>query len=115
VIVRTRRVVIGGAAALALLAGGTAAAATTSPSTPVDSAGVIHGCWTNNDVAGRMSSLCKTLEPPAPRAAPPSNGTRKAHKDRRARKVQQELTVPMAHRASKVVRACRDCLVPEQR
>jgi Collagen triple helix repeat (20 copies) len=43
--------VITGAAALALVAGGTAAIAAIA-SGPVDSSGVIHGCWTNAAVNG---------------------------------------------------------------
>jgi Collagen triple helix repeat (20 copies) len=46
-----RRIVITGAAALALVAGGTAAGATMAAS-PVDSSGVINGCWTNAAING---------------------------------------------------------------
>jgi Collagen triple helix repeat (20 copies) len=48
---RISRAVITGAAALALVAGGTAAIAAIA-SGPVDSSGVIHGCWTNAAVNG---------------------------------------------------------------
>jgi Collagen triple helix repeat (20 copies) len=46
-----RRAVITGATALALVAGGTAAGAAIG-SGPVDSNGVIHGCWTNAALHG---------------------------------------------------------------
>jgi hypothetical protein len=45
------KVLITGAAALVLLAGGTVVATATTPS-PVDSSGVIHGCWTNAELNG---------------------------------------------------------------
>ena len=48
---RLRRIVITGAAALALVAGGTAAGAAIA-SGPIDSQGVIHGCWTNAAING---------------------------------------------------------------
>jgi Collagen triple helix repeat (20 copies) len=48
---RIRRIVITGAAALALVVGGTAAGAAIAAG-PVDSSGVIHGCWTNAAVNG---------------------------------------------------------------
>lgn len=48
---RLRRIVITGAAALALAAGGTAAGAAIAAG-PVDSSGVIHGCWTNAAING---------------------------------------------------------------
>lgn len=50
-IMRTRSIVITGTAALALAAGGTAAGAAIAGG-PVDSSGVIHGCWTNAEVNG---------------------------------------------------------------
>ena len=44
---------ITGAAVLAVVAGGTAAAAATAATpSPVDSSGVIHGCWTNAELGG---------------------------------------------------------------
>jgi hypothetical protein len=48
---RMRRIVMTGAAALVLVAGGTAAGAAVA-SSPVDSSGVIHGCWTNAAING---------------------------------------------------------------
>lgn len=47
---KTRRIVITGAAALALVAGGTAAAAAVA--SPIDSGGVIHGCYYPATTAG---------------------------------------------------------------
>ena len=46
-----RKIVIVGAAALFAAGGGTAAAAVLSAS-PVDSSGVIHGCWSNSAING---------------------------------------------------------------
>jgi Collagen triple helix repeat (20 copies) len=48
---RITKAVITGAAALALVAGGTAAVAAIAAG-PVDSSGVIHGCWTNAAING---------------------------------------------------------------
>jgi hypothetical protein len=48
---RLRNIVIAGGTALALMAGGTAAGAAIA-SGPVDSSGVIHGCWTNAEING---------------------------------------------------------------
>jgi hypothetical protein len=47
------KLIAAGVATLALGAGtGIAAAAMTSHSSPVDSSGVIHGCWTDRDIHG---------------------------------------------------------------
>lgn len=47
------KVIAAGVATLALAAGtGIATAAMTSRPGPVDSSGVIHGCWTNRDIHG---------------------------------------------------------------
>ena len=46
-----RRITITGATALALVAGGTAAGAAIATG-PVDSSGVIHGCYTNKAING---------------------------------------------------------------
>ena len=40
------KVIIAGATALVLTAGASAATAAVMSGSPVDSAGVIHGCWT---------------------------------------------------------------------
>jgi hypothetical protein len=47
----TRTIMVASAVTL-LLAGGTAAAAAAIASSPVDSSGVIHGCWTNAALNG---------------------------------------------------------------
>ena len=48
-----RSVIIAGTAALVLAAGsGIATAAVMSSSSPVDTSGVIHGCWTNGEISG---------------------------------------------------------------
>ena len=47
-----RKIVIAGATALVLTAGASAATAAVMSSGPVDSAGVIHGCWTNAELNG---------------------------------------------------------------
>jgi hypothetical protein len=47
------KIIIAGATALILAAGaGVATAATMSSPSPVDSSGVIHGCWTNAEING---------------------------------------------------------------
>ncbi len=48
---RLSKMVITGAAALALVGGGTAAGAAIAAS-PIDSSGVIHGCWSNGAING---------------------------------------------------------------
>jgi hypothetical protein len=48
-----RKIVLTGAAALALVAGGTAAGAAIA-SGPVDSSGVVHGCYGNENAAGTI-------------------------------------------------------------
>jgi hypothetical protein len=47
-----RKVIIVGAAALVLTAGASVATAAVMSSGPVDSAGVIHGCWSNAALNG---------------------------------------------------------------
>jgi hypothetical protein len=47
-----RRIILTMAAALALVAGGTTAGAAISPKGPVDSSGVVHGCYTTNAIKG---------------------------------------------------------------
>src|SRR6476660_3769140 len=51
---RRARILIAAAAGLALAGGGTALGAVVAPS-PVDTTGVIHGCWTNRAVNGTHS------------------------------------------------------------
>jgi hypothetical protein len=51
--IKNRMVIIAGATALVLAAGASAAtAAVMSSPSPVDSSGVIHGCWTNAELNG---------------------------------------------------------------
>jgi hypothetical protein len=47
-----RKIVIAGVTALALAAGASVATAAVMSSTPVDSSGVIHGCWSNTALNG---------------------------------------------------------------
>ena len=47
-----RKVIIAGATALVLTAGASAATAAVMSSGPVDSSGVIHGCWSNAELNG---------------------------------------------------------------
>ena len=50
-----RKVVIAGVTALVLTAGASAATAAVLSSGPVDSTGVIHGCWTNKALNGSLA------------------------------------------------------------
>jgi hypothetical protein len=50
--IKNRMVIIAGATALVLAAGASAATAAVMSSGPVDSSGVIHGCWTNAELNG---------------------------------------------------------------
>ena len=67
---RVSRIVITGAAALALVAGGTAAGATIA-SGPVDSSGVIHGCWTNAEINGTHAFVLQDAGTSCPKGTTP--------------------------------------------
>src|SRR5580693_1560015 len=63
-----RSVIIAGATALILAAGsGIATAAVMSSSSPVDSSGVIHGCWTNAEINGTHAFVLQDAGTTCPR------------------------------------------------
>ena len=62
-----RRIVIAGAAALVLTAGASAATAAVVSSRPVDSSGVIHGCWTNAELNGSHAFVLQDAGASCPR------------------------------------------------
>jgi len=61
-----RRIILTMAAALALVAGGTAAGAAIA-SGPVDSSGVVHGCYTTNAIKGSHSFVLQDAGTSCPR------------------------------------------------
>jgi hypothetical protein len=73
-----RSVIIVGTSALVLAAGsGIATAAVMSGSSPVDSSGVIHGCWTNGEINGSHAFVLQDAGISCPKEPPQSPGTPK--------------------------------------
>ena len=70
-----RKVLIAGVTALVLTAGASAATAAVVSSGPVDSSGVIHGCWTMRRSTGLTRSSCRTRARHAQGAPPRFRGT----------------------------------------
>src|SRR3954454_10552831 len=64
IVMRRSRLVIGTAAGLLLAGGGTAVGAVLAP---VDSAGVVHGCWTNGAINGSHAFVMQDAGTPCPR------------------------------------------------
>ena len=62
-----RRIVIAGVTALVLTAGASAATAAVMSSGPVDSSGVIHGCWTNAELNGSHAFVLQDAGASCPR------------------------------------------------
>ena len=63
---RARRYIIAAATAIVLVTAGTAAGATIA-SGPVDSSGVIHGCWTNTAIHGSHAFVLQDAGTTCPR------------------------------------------------
>lgn len=66
-----RKVIIAGATTLILTAGASVATAAVMSSGPVDSSGVIHGCWTNAELNGSHVFVLQDAGTSCPKGATP--------------------------------------------
>jgi len=65
------RIVIAGVSTLVVAGGGTAAAAAVMSTSPVDSSGVIHGCWSNAELNGSHVFVLQDAGTTCPKATTP--------------------------------------------